>query len=68
MADFLRLQSQVFNQTALLIKTSPAQDKQMLKYLQQFGRCKTVPLFPDNCARGLFRIVAAMMAPCSVKA
>jgi uncharacterized protein RhaS with RHS repeats len=49
-ADFLRSQAQVRDQTAFLIKTSPAQDKQMLKYLQQFGQCKTVPLFPDNCA------------------
>jgi hypothetical protein len=50
LTDFLRSQSAVRNQTAFLIKTSPAQDKQMLTYLQQFSQCKTVPLFPDNCA------------------
>jgi hypothetical protein len=49
-ADFLRSQSAVRDQTAFVIKTSPAQDQQMLKYLQQFSQCKTVPLFPDNCA------------------
>jgi RHS repeat-associated protein len=49
-ADFLQSQAEVRHQTAFLIKTSPAQDKQMLKYLQQFGQCKTVPLFPDNCS------------------
>jgi hypothetical protein len=58
-ADFLRSQSKVRDQTAFLIKTSPAQDKQMLKYLQQFGQCGTVPLFPDNCAN---RVEGALRA------
>lgn len=49
-ADFLRSQAQVRGQMGFRIKTSPAQDQMMLKYLRQFGQCKTVPLFPDNCA------------------
>jgi hypothetical protein len=57
--DFLQAQSQVRDQMVVLIKTSPAQDQQMLKYLQQFSTCKTVPLFPDNCAS---RVENALMA------
>jgi RHS repeat-associated protein len=49
-ANFLRTQAQYRNQTVYFVKTSPEQDKKMLQYLQQFGQCKTVPLYPDNCA------------------
>ncbi len=48
--DFLREQSRARDQFMFRIKTSPAQDQEMLKYLSQFSQCQTVPRFPDNCA------------------
>ena len=48
--DFLREQSRARDQFIFRIKTSPAQDQEMLKYLSQFSQCQTVPRFPDNCA------------------
>jgi hypothetical protein len=48
-SKFLLEQSQVRNQTIFTIKTSPAQDAQMLRYLQQFSNCKDVGKL-DNCA------------------
>lgn len=48
--DFLRDQTLARDQFVFWIKTSPAQDQQILKYLSQFSQCKTVPLYPDDCA------------------
>ena len=56
--QFLTDQAQVRNQIVFRIPTSKAQDAQMLKYLQQFGQCKTVPLI-DNCAH---RVEAALQS------
>jgi uncharacterized protein RhaS with RHS repeats len=47
--QFLLQQANVRNQTVFQIKTSPAQDAQILKYLQQFSQCKTAGKL-DNCA------------------
>jgi len=57
--DFIRSQSNVRDQIVFRIKTTPAQDKQMLDSLRQYGQCKTVPLFPDNCA---YRVEKALRA------
>ena len=46
---FLLDQASVRHQWAFIIKTSPAQDAQMLKYLKQFSQCRTAGKI-DNCA------------------